>query len=60
MNDARRIDRDSALFDLLKEAVKAFTYRCEDLELQGKRSAAEEHEYQDLRVAQRILGALSR
>lgn len=60
LDDARRVRRDDSLKADLKGAAEAFVIRCEDLELQGKRSPAEEQEYEDLRSAGRILAGLTK
>lgn len=57
--DARRLDRDATLLAALKDSLRTIGERTEDLELQGKRSAAEEQEYQDLRAARRLLASLA-
>lgn len=58
--DARRADRDEGAGEALREAIKGFNNRCEDLELQDRRSPDEEQEYQDLRAARRILAAVAK
>jgi hypothetical protein len=57
-DDARRLDRDPALVQTVRDAARRLAERGEDLELQGKRSPSEEAEYQDLRAARRLLTAL--
>ena len=57
--DARRAGTDPAVAAALKDAVRRMAERTEDLELQARRSPAEEQEYQDLRAARRLLLSLA-